>query len=63
MAQIRQVHIVILLLHILLKAKTLNAHAIGEVHSDVIVTKFGPDGDSYPESKDNEEEPGWMVGD
>lgn len=63
MAQNRQVYILILLLQFFLKTKTINAHAIGEVHSDVVVTKFGPDDDSYLESKDNEEEPGWMVGD
>lgn len=54
--------LLILTLNIILKLETANAHAIGAVHSDLVVTKYGPDDDFYGEGKqEGEEEPGWMV--
>lgn len=59
MATIQQKYFfILLLLHCLVKLENANAHAIGEVHSDLVVTKFGPDNVDY---QDNVEEPGWMV--
>lgn len=61
MAKIWRVHAFILALNLITKA-TANAHAIGEVHSDLVVTKYGPDDDPYDVNKtQDEEDPGWMV--
>lgn len=62
MAKTRYTFLLILILNIILKSPIINAHEIGEVHSDLVVTKFGPDDDYYGENKvSTEEEPGWMV--
>lgn len=63
MAKIWKLHAVLLIVDAILRSEiTIKAHAIGEVHSDLVVTKFGTD-DAYENgNKDNsEEEPGWMV--
>lgn len=61
MVKIWQIEVLIIIVKVISTLNTARAHAIGEVHSDLVVTKFAPDNEHYGEDKDNEEEPGWMV--
>lgn len=54
-----KIQVLVLVLHVLLRTSSAMSRNIGTVRSDVIVTKYGSD--DADDSKETEEEPGWMV--